>query len=175
MYQTNFIFMETEDTNPNFITAVKSATQNNQEVDTTVIPVYEVTIENETIFRLQTKGTFREGATVTTIDWSGEYNYQLATLARRPQSIALTATPAIISAGTSSSSEIKAELHDQFDDPMGDVTVYFTDDDTGGAVPGFVNPTSDKTGISGALDYGIAYTTYSGGSVARTVKITATT
>ena len=170
MNQTNLLFVETQQSDPDFLVNVKSASQNNQEDDTTVIPVYEITHENNTLFRLQQKATFRNGGTINTEDWSPDYNYQLSTLERLPRSISLTATRAIISADGDSTTEITAVVTDQFDDPVASRLVNFSDDDVAGADPGFVSPTSANTNANGE-----AQTTYEAGTEPAVVTITAET
>lgn len=169
MVETNLLFMETQDSNANFLKNVKSAAQNNQEINTTTIPVYEITSENNTIFRLQQKATFNTNGILATEDWSSEFNYQLSTLSRIPQSISLSADPAIISADAVSTSTIKAVVRDQFDQPVGTVSVQFSDDHTAGPTPGFVAPTSSNT------TSGVTTTTYTSGDTAALVTITAKT
>lgn len=168
--QTNLLFIEVEIGNPNFLIVVESAAQNNQETDSTVIPIHDLAYENNTIFRLQQKGTFRSGVTVTTENWSPKYNYQLATLQRIPTSISLTAAPAIIAADGVTTSTVTAIVRDQFDSPVPSRLVSFTDDDTSGAPAGLLTPVSQTTNSSG-----IATTSYKAGTVAKTVSITATT
>ena len=170
MKETSLLFIETEDTNPDFKVIVKSATQNNQRPDNSVIPVREITHENNTLFRFQQEATFLIGTSEQLEDWSPDYNYQLSTLQRLPASISLTATPAIISADGVSTSTIKAIVKDQFDEPMSGRTVTFSDNDTSGASPGFVSPTSAITNSLGE-----ATTTYTAGTSSNLVTITATT
>ena len=169
MVETNLLFLETKDTNSNFLSNVKSAAQNNQEVNTTTIPVYEITSQNNTLFRLQQKATFNTNGVIATEDWGTQYNYQLSTLTRIPQSISLTADPAIISADTVSTSTITATVRDQFDQPVGTVSVQFSDDHTAGSTPGFVSPTTSNT-VSG-----VTTTLYTSGDTAALVTITAQT
>lgn len=173
--ETNLLFTETQETSANFLSNVKSAAQNNQEEDTSTIPIFEITSENNTLFRLQKKATFNEGGTIITEVWDNgpndpEYNYQLSTLTRIPQSISLTADPAIIAADALSTSQIKAIVRDQFDSPVNNATVQFSDDDTTGSSPGFVSPTSNTTNSNGETD-----TTYTSGDTAALVTITAQT
>ena len=169
MSQTNLLFLETDQTDPDFLVTIKSATQNNQEVDTTVIPVYEITHEGSTLFRLQEKATYTVGATTSTEDWT-EYNYQLSTLDRLPQSISLVALSGIISADGVSTTPVTATVKDQFDEPLASRQVDFSDDDTGGASPGFVAPTSAITNAQGQ-----ATTTYRAGTEPNVVTITSST
>lgn len=168
MSQSNLIFIETEETHADFLDNVLSAAQNNQETDSTIIPVREVTFENDTIYRLQLKATFREGETLTTEEWD-DYNYQLSTLAALPTSIALTASPAIISADGVSESTVTATVRDQFDQPIAGKDVNFSEDDTG-AGSGTVNPPTDTTDSDGK-----AATQYTAGITPRTVTITSLT
>jgi hypothetical protein len=169
MNQSNLLFVETDPTESTFLDNVKSAAQNNQETDSTIIPVEEITSEGNTLFRLQLKATIRTGGTLDTEEWD-EYNYQLSTLEPLPTSISLAAEPAIISADGVSTSLITATVKDQFDQPIDSRTVNFSDDDTSGAPEGAVSPASDSTDSSGK-----AYTTYTAGTEPKLVSITGET
>lgn len=170
--ETSLLFVETQDDHEDFKSIVKSATQNNQRPDNTVIPVYELTHENNTLFRLQLEANFLIGSTETLEQWGTigdpDYNYQLSTLERLPSSISLTATPAIISADGVSTATIVAIVRDQFDEPMQGRTVTFSDSDTSGSPAGTVNPTATVTDANGR-----AVTTYTAGTVSNLVTITA--
>lgn len=168
--ETNLLFTETQESSLDFLSNVKSAAQNNQEEDTSTIPIFEITSENNTIFRLQQKATFNTTGVLTTEDWDPEYNYQLSTLSRIPQSISLTADPAIIAADALSTSQITAIVKDQFDNPVESAIVEFSDDDNSGSSPGFVSPTSNTTNPNGGTN-----TTYTSGDTAALVTITAQT
>lgn len=167
--QTNMLYMETDPLDADYLQNVKSAAQNNQETTSTVIPVYGLASEGNTLFRLQRKATIRVGSTETTYDWGTEYNYQIAPLNPLPKSISLTAVPAIIAADGTSTSTITALVRDQFNAPVASKTVTFTDNDTTGTDPGFVNPTTQNTNGSGQ-----ASTTYEAGTSPNLVTITAT-
>ena len=167
MVQTNLLFLETDDTSPNFLSVMQSAAQNNQETTSTVIPVYDLAYEARTLFRLQHKATYRNGDTYTTEDWGVNYNYQVATLQRLPQSISLTATPPIIDAvGSGSSSHITGYVTDQFGTAIVGRTVNFTDDDTVGSPAGFMKSTQVTTSGGGECD-----NDYYAGTIAKTVTI----
>ena len=168
MVQTNLLFIETEDTNPNFLTVIQSAAQNNQETNSTIIPVYDLAYEARTIFRLQRKATYRNADTYTTEDWGLNYNYQVSTLQRLPQSISLTATPPIIDAVSGNSSHIIGYLTDQFGTPIVGRAVSFTDDDTSGSPAGYVTPTSPLTASGGKCE-----TDYYAGTIPKLVTIIA--
>lgn len=171
MKQTNLLFLETDDTHPNFLNSSQSATQNNQKTTAEVITVNAITHENSTLFRLQTQAKIRTSDTAETdVNWNGQYNYQLSTLRRIPTSISLTADPAIIAAdGGTSSATVTAILKDQFDVAITGKLINFTDDDSSG----FMLPTSAVTG-TGAFA-GIATVSYKSGTTSRLVTITATT
>jgi len=168
---TNLLFIDIDPARPGFPVTVQSAAQDNQETDTTVIPVLDITHENNTIFRLQMKGVYRDsGGSLTDETWS-EANYMLATLQRLPASISLTADPAIISAdGGASSSTVTAIVRDQFDNAIPSRVVDFSEDDASGTPQGDVNPTSDTTDSNGE-----ATVNYLSGTEAKLVTITAKT
>lgn len=92
-------------------------------------------------------------------------NYELSTLDPFVSSIALVASPAIITANTLSTTTIDAYVKDQFFQPVQGRAVQFGDDDSIGAVV----PSSDNTDALGK-----ASTVYTSGDTARTVQITAT-
>jgi hypothetical protein len=168
MSQSNLLFLETDTSDPRFLENILSAAQNNQEVDSTIIPVVEITHEGLTLFRLQEKATIRDGATIETQEWD-QYNYQLSTLEPLPASISLTATPAIIPADGVSESRIDALVRDQYNSPRGGITVDFTDDDAGGTGGEIETPkTTDPY-------TGIATTYYEAGEDPKLVTITAET
>lgn len=169
MVQTNLLFIEVDPLNPNFLTVVGSAAQNNQETAGPIIPVHAITHEKDTLFRLQLKATFRTGETFNTVTWS-TYNYQLSTIQRLPTSISLTADPAVISADGISTSDLTAIVRDQFNNAVPSRTVNFTHNDSGGSPTGAINPSSAITNAQG-----VATTEYRSGTIPRTVTITATT
>lgn len=170
MNQTNLLYLETETTHPDFLNNVKSATQNNTSTDSTVLPVYDITSESGTLFRLQQKATFREGAVTQTTDWTPNYNYQLANLRAQAHSISMTASKSIIAADGVSTTRITATLRDQFDNPRGGATISFSEDDTDGAP--FDGTFSGSTSLitSGTGQTSIVYRA---GVVPNIVKITA--
>lgn len=176
MNQTNLLFIETDPDNESFLDTVLSAAQNNQETTAAIIPVYAITHEDETLFRLQKKATYRTSTTTTTEDWSsndGPYNYQTSTLKRLSQSISLTVSPAVISADGVSEASIRAIVKDQFDQARGGRTVSFTENDGTGSPQGVIVP--GYVDVVTASGTGIANSKYRAGSVANTVTITATT
>lgn len=168
--QTNLLFIETDTTNINFLNTVQSASQNNQETDSTVIPIHDLAYENKTIFRLQQKASYRNGATITTENFSPRYNYQVTVLTRLPNSISLTASPAVIAADSISTSQITAIVRDQFDQAIPSRSVSFVDSDTSGSPAGQMSPSSATTNSQGTCTVN-----YVAGTIPKTVEITATT
>jgi len=120
-------------------------------------------MEGVNVYRLQRKATYY-GATYTFSD--GTYSYQLSTLEPFITSISLRANPAILPANGVNTSQITAIVKDQHNLPIGGKLVYFTDDDANGAITG-PNPANTDSD-------GVAETTYTAGTAAREVKITAT-
>lgn len=105
---TNILFVNVLDSN---LPIELSALQNNLSADTTeVFDVFDMGIEDQTIFRLQLK--FNINGTQST---ETTYNYQLATFRPFPTAIALTADPAILPADSgASTSLITATVTDQY-------------------------------------------------------------
>jgi hypothetical protein len=168
--QTNLLFIETQDTNPNFLLTVQSAAQNNQETNSNVITIHDITHEGNTIFRLQNKATYKTGVSSTTEDWGAQFNYQVAPIQRLPLSISLTANPAVIAADGVATSNITAIVKDQFDSAIASRLVSFTDNDATGAPAGAMIPTSATTNSQGSCNVN-----YRAGTEAKTVTVTAST
>lgn len=156
---TNMIFLNPADLNNSHGSMTMDNIQSDQ---ATVIPIYDITIYESNIYRLQRKATYYG----TTYDFvSGTYNYQLSTLDSFITSISLRAEPAILPADSASESEITAVVKNQFNLPVSGKNVYFTDDDTVGTIT--INPV-------GLNAQGIAITRYKAGNQAREVRVTAT-
>ena len=156
---TNMIFLDPDDISTSFGSMVMD---NVKDDNATVIPIYDVTLYGDNIYRLQKFATYygeTHGA------WTN-YSYQLSTLNPFITSISLSADPAILPADLVSSSVITAIVKDQFLQPIGDKSVYFTDDDANGYIMN--SPVSTDT------DTGVATTSYKAGSTANEVRITAT-
>jgi hypothetical protein len=157
---TNIIFLNPD----NFSASYGSMTMDNVESDqATVISLYDLTMEGVNIYRLQRKATYY-GTTYTFAD--SAYSYQLSTLEPFITSISLRANPAILPANGTNTSTITAIVKDQFNLPIGGKLVYFTDDDPNGTITGANPATTDADGV--------AQTTYTAGTTAREVKLTAT-
>jgi hypothetical protein len=84
------------------------------------------TLIRDTIYRLQ------DGATYGTSDytWSStNKNYAITTVKPFVNSISVSAIPAVISADGTSTSEITTYVRDQYNNPLQNITVNFTEDD----------------------------------------------
>lgn len=127
----------------------------------TILPVYDLSIYQKNIYRLQLAATIFG----STEQWS-TYNYQSATLNSFVSSIAVDAYPNVIAANGVSSSTITAKVKDQFGQPVAGRLVYFSDDDDIGSISGGTPINTDSQGN--------AVTAYTAGTSAREVKIIAT-
>jgi len=156
---TNMIFLDPDDISTSFGSMVMD---NVEDDNATVIPIYDVTMYGDNVYRLQLKATYY-GTTYTFAD--SAYSYQLSTLEPFVTSISLAADPAILPADLVSSSTITAIVKDQFLNPIASKSVYFTDDDTNGYI--ITSPVSTDSD-------GVASTSYKAGSTANEVRITAT-
>lgn len=123
---------------------------------TTVIPVYDLSIDADNMYRLQTTedggGSF------------GSYNYQLSPLSSFVTSISLAASPAIIAANGISTSTITATVRDQFLQPIVGRRVTFSENGTGSITGGTQINTNSQ---------GKSVTVYTSGTTAQEVTITA--
>ncbi|HLD90920.1 MAG TPA: invasin domain 3-containing protein [Patescibacteria group bacterium] len=130
--------------------------ENIQSDEITVIPVYDLAIDNNNVYRLQ---NIEDGGG----SMSG-YNYQLSPLSSFVTSISLSASPAIIAANNLSTSDITAYVKDQFLQPIAGRRVTFSENGDGAITAGTqINTDSD----------GMAQTVYRAGVVASEVTITA--
>ena len=156
---TNMIFLNPDDIANSFGSMVMD---NVEDDNSTVIAIYDVTIEGDNVYRLQLKATYY-GTTYTFAN--GNYSYQFSTLSPFITSISLAADPAIVPADLVSSSQITAIVKDQFLQPIASKLVYFTDDDANGYIVG--SPASTNS-------LGVATVSYIAGSTANEVRVTAT-
>jgi len=152
------LFLDPDDLNNSNGSMTMDNIESNQ---ATNIEIYDITMEGTNVYRLQLKATYYG----TTASFVGTYNYQLSSLNPFITSISLRANPAILPANGVNPSIITAIVKDQFNLPVEQRQVFFTDDDPSGAITSSpVNTDAD----------GIAITTYIAGTSAREVRITAT-
>jgi hypothetical protein len=156
---SNLLFINTNTSPFSYYGSMAMDTIESNEV--TIIPVYDISVKDKNLYRLQLKATYF-GLTKT---WS-QYSYQPATFNSMVASISLTASPNVIAANKVSTSDIVARVKDQFGQPIAARLVYFEDDDVDGEMSsgdGGVNTDSN----------GEALSTYTSGLSARLVKIIA--
>ena len=145
------------------LTSYGSMVMDNIESDlATVIPIHDVTIEGNNVYRLQLKATYG----TKTVPFTN-YQYQLSTLQKFITSISLKASPAILPADGTQLSTITAIVKDQFNLPITGVPVSFTrEPPTEGEI---LQPNPDYSD-----DLGVASTYYQAGVNAAEIVITAT-
>lgn len=156
---TNLIFLNPD----NLSTSYGSMTMDNIEADqATNIVVYDLTIYGTNVYRLQRKATYYG---MTGLFADSTYNYQLSSLNSFITSISLRVDPAILPANGVNPSTVTAIVKDQFNLPVQQKQVFFTDDDPNGSI------TSSPVNTDAN---GVAVTTYIAGITAREVRITST-
>ena len=133
--------------------------ENIQSNETTVIPVQDLAMDDQNVYRLQLTGDGAAGA------W-GNYSYELSSLDSFITSISLAAYPAILAANGIATAGITAIVKDQFLQPIVARSVAFTEDSATGSITGSNPVNTDGDGK--------ASTTYKSGTVAEEVKVTAT-
>jgi len=130
----------------------------------TIIPIYDLSISGNTLYRLQDEATYY-GSDNT--DWS-TYNYQVSTIRPFVDSITVTAYPLILPANAKNITEVTAAVFDQYGNGAENKPVFFTDDDGIGYIT--INPAY--------TDYffgtGEAKTAYRAGTAIHTVNIEGT-
>ena len=129
--------------------------------DVNIILVYDITVNDKNLYRLQLKATYY-GSTET---WTN-YSYQPATFNTMVASISMMASPNVIAANQVSTSTITARVKDQFGQPVEARLVYFEDDDVDGEI------TTGGSGVN-TDSSGEAVAVYRSGLAARLVTITA--
>lgn len=127
----------------------------------TVIDVYDITMDDQNIYRLQ---EIPDGTNTT---WS-YYSYLLSSLDSFVTSISLAAYPAMIAANLTSTSEITAYVRDQFWQPITSKNVTYSVDGADGAHFDGADPNPDSTDSNGKSNI-----TLISGNTAREVKVTA--
>lgn len=133
--------------------------ENIESNETTVIPVQDITMFDQNIYRLQ--ATSDDGTT----DDFGQYSYELSSLDSFITSISVSAAPALIAANAVSTSTITAIVKDQFLQPVTSRFVYFTVASAGGGSIPAAPATTDSTGTATEV--------YSSGTTASEPQITA--
>jgi hypothetical protein len=157
---SNLLFIDISSSPLSYYGSMAMDTIEDNDVD--VISVYDISVEEKNLYRLQRKATYFGDTT----DWS-EYNYQPATFNQMVSSISVSASPNVIAANQVSTSDLTARVRDQFGQPIEARLVYFEEDDPDGEI-------SSGSGGVNTDSKGEASAVYLSGLSARLVKITAT-
>jgi len=129
-----------------------------------IIPVYDVAVQNRTLYRLQDEGTYYG----VNNDWGSQYNYQVTPLRSFLDSITVTAYPVILPANGRNIAEVDAVVLDQYGNGVIFKPVTWTDTDAHGYTT--INPA--YTDIF--FGTGKAVTYYRAGLVPHTVTVEGT-
>lgn len=158
--QTNTLFVNAEAAGATLPFYGSMVMENVLSNDATVIPLYDIAMDGDNVYRLQNASD--GGGNLT--EWSTRLNYELSSLNAFVTSISLAADPAVIAANNVATSNVTAYVRDQFWEPIVGRTVTFSEDDPVGTIaPATPNTDGD----------GKATTVYTSGTTAREVKITA--
>jgi len=131
---------------------------NVQSDEYTVLTVYDLSMDDQNVYRLQKGPDGGTGESWTT------YSYELSSLDSFVTSISLAAYPAVIAANGVSTTDIIAIVKDQFLQPIVGRLVYFSENGDGSIVGGTPINTDGQ---------GLAQTIYKAGTSAMEVKVTA--
>jgi hypothetical protein len=156
---SNLLFVNVHDSQLSYYGSMAMDTINADEV--TIIPVYDITVKDKNLYRLQKAATYFG----STSSWTN-YSYQPATFNTMVASISVTASPNVLAANQVSTSELTARVRDQFGQPVTARLVYFEDDDADGEI------VSGSGGVN-TNSAGEASAVYKSGLSARLVSITA--
>ena len=130
----------------------------------TIIPIYDLAVSGNTIYRLQDEATYYG----TDNDWGAFYNYQISPVRHFINSITVTAFPLILPANVKNVTQVTASVFDQYGYGSEYKPVFFTDNDDVGYI--LTNPAY--------TDYffgtGEAKTAYRAGVEVQTVTIEGT-
>lgn len=139
---------------------VKSFTMDNIRVDgSTVIPIYGLEVENDTLYRLQNYMKYFE------VNYSmSTYNYQCSTLRPFVDSISMEVYPKILPANGVSEATVTTIIQDQYGDPAQYKVAHISDDDSSG----YLTITTPLTNLQG-----VAISYYRAGLSVRSATITA--
>lgn len=123
----------------------------------TTIPVYELKIADDTIYRLQVGATYYG----TDYSWS-TYNYQVSTFRAFVDSVSMDINPKILPSNGLNVATITISVRDQYNDPLQFKPVWVEDDNT----TGFITSNEVYTNL-----YGVAVAHYKAGLVPGVVTI----
>lgn len=115
----------------------------------TIIPVYDLSYSDGTLYRLQDEGTYYG----VDNDWGTQYNYVVSPVRSFVDSISIVAYPTILPADGRNTAEINCVVLDQFSNGAMGKPIIFTDNDNYGYVT--INPknTDNIFGTGQAITY----------------------
>lgn len=114
----------------------------------TVIPVLDLVVTNETVYRLQQSARYPHTTTGADTDYSwSTYNYVLSPIRNYIDSFVLGAYPAILPANAVNQTAVTATVKDQYGLDISFKPTYFYDDDTVGFMQYLIAYT-DSNGIA---------------------------
>ncbi|MHA2219115.1 MAG: hypothetical protein ACXACY_24620 [Candidatus Hodarchaeales archaeon] len=132
----------------------------------TVIPVYDLSATNRTLYRLQDEATYYG---TDNQDWGTKYNYQITPLRSFVDSITVTAYPDILPSNGINISDITGSVLDQYGNGVIYKPVFWTEDDD----YGYITNTTTYTDLF--FGTGSTTTFYTAGIQNRAVTITGRT
>ena len=156
----NAVYVNVDDLS-NYATMVMDNLRSN---GITVIPVYDISIQENNLYRLQDEGTYYG----VDNDWGSQYNYVVSPIRRFVNTISVAAYPVILPANGYNTLEVTALVTDQYGDGAVNKPVFFTDTDSVGYIT--INPayTEPFFGTGEAITY------YRAGVTVQTVTIEGT-
>lgn len=144
---------------------------NIQPDNTTIVPVSDLSISNNTAYRLQQGATYTVNGVPTYYPW-GSYNYQAATLKSFIRSISLIVDPGIMAADGTSTANVIATVRDQYFSPMSGVVVTLSHDGAQDGTAGFFGG-GESVQLTTRSDGTTASNAYTAGTTEGAVTITA--
>lgn len=155
---TNLSFLNI-DSMTNYGVAIMDNIRRNQ---STIIPIYDIAVYGDGIYRLQDEGTYYD----TDNDWGSQYNYQVTPSRSFLNSITVAASPVILPANGVNITDITGTVLDQYGNGVVYKPVFWTEDDD----YGYITTTTTYTDLF--FGTGITTTYYRAGIQVRQVTIT---
>lgn len=119
-----------------------SMLMDNRQINNTIIPVYDIEVEEDTLYRLQNKATYFG------VDFSwGTYNYQVSTLRSFIDSVTIDVDPKILPSTGINTAEIKVSVRDQYNNPSQNKPVFLEDSNDTGFIT-IVDPYTNLLGVA---------------------------
>ena len=106
----------------------------NERVNQSTIPIYDLAISGDTVYRLQNEATYYGSDN----NWGSLYNYQVSVVRPFIDAITVTAFPLILPANARNITQVTATVLDQYGNGAKYKPVFFTDSDDVGYI--LINP-----------------------------------